>query len=361
MLRNSALDRHQNCPGSFTEDDALHYDEPNEMARSGTACHHGLALAVESDWADMGASGAAAADKFGTDVEDARIVIHQGRKVWSEIKDRFPHPRTEHRVTGHFSKGTSDLVNIIGQLATLDWKTGYGMVEHPNQLLGYADGLYREYGMPDSGYIYGVEVWVRFGTYREYFFSEERLLQFADEVKDAATRKSFSAGPWCTYCPRFTNCDARTQLAQSTIDILNPARGTVQLTPEDIGAVWEQRGIVKKAVDDLEKLAKTLLSEGVEIPLPDGRKLGFIEQTRRKFDAAKTYEILTGEAFDLTHDAAMGALGASAKAIGEVVGSMAAKGEKAKDKSRAMKLIGSIGGIETKTSLRTSILDAGES
>jgi hypothetical protein len=362
LLRNSELDRRLNCPGSFVDEGQIAYSEQNEMARSGTAGHHGLALAVADDFSTPDSAAADAAERFGVDPEDMRRVVFQGREIWEDIKHHFPSPQPEYKVTGRASQGTSDLVSVYAG-ALLDWKTGYGMVEHPNQLLGYADGLVQKFGMPERGYVIGIEAWVRFGTYRLHKITQSRLDQFVMDVEKAASTKSYSAGPWCSFCPLRTECDARMQMARASIGSLgvNEMDGHVVMTPKDIGAIWERRGIIKKAVDDLEKLTKQLLREGTEINLPDGRKLGLSEQSRRKLDAATVYDVLTGGDFDMSHGDALDAIGsATAKTINEVVGSHAAKGEKGRDRARAMALIEESDGVTVSVSHRISIFDEGE-
>lgn len=339
--RCSSLDRIFACPGSVLPDGG-----PKEAGGSdaimGRAKHEALSYIPQG--IDPPVDEIAA--KYGVDRDDIALAVHFGRQAWDEKGVYFPSPLIEHRVESSVCRGTLDVgaaVIVDGELTALrvlDWKTGWGTDLHPYQLKGYALGLVEEFGWPENGVVSVFEVWTTHRQTRTTNLTREDLDGFRDELTKIlesafmpilelppevaadpekleefkkligeikwystgcvlpsgytlrnAPKLEYLAGPHCTWCPHRPGCETRGRwLREATTALVAVDHGQA-ITRETIGQAYLKYVEVQRACDRFDRMVKAALDDG-PIPLPDGRRVDWIESEREKIWAALALDAL---------------------------------------------------------------------
>ena len=184
--------------------------------------------------------------------------------------------------------GTNDcciLDDLIGELEIVDYKHGMGVeveVENNPQLLYYALGAYKKYGL--EGMLTKLTLTVvqpRLGTGRKHIKSwvidEERLLKFESEitqiVKNIRNGKvEWVEGEHCRFCPAKAHCPV---WRKKTMEIAKKAFAedikAVDLTPpesltdEQLQNILKNADLIKKYLDSVTIYAQNELISGKSI------------------------------------------------------------------------------------------------
>lgn len=97
---------------------------------------------------------------------------------------------------------------------------------------------------------------------------ETPLRQAVERVKNIPT---FTAGPWCKYCPALGACPATQDDAQS----LAPLLQRTELTATDAARILSKKDLLDKIVKEAERVALDSLLRGIDVPgfkIVTGRK-----------------------------------------------------------------------------------------
>jgi len=296
MLHSSRLDLFMACPASAEPIGHPHNPVMPEAAL-GTAKHKAIATFMgigENNCAEI-------AHEAGVDPDDINAALGAARRLYSEILGWFPGPgmRVERlqevKLETEHSKGTADLVMLVYSLDTetpphaivvVDWKSGWSEDEHRYQLMDYADGARRKFGMPLCGYITAVEGQLRHGERIVRNYSAEDLDAFRVAVAKELGRtvSKIQPGKHCQYCPRQLECEQRREYLGASTAALVEAGGQAALTREQLGLFWDRYKDVMRAADRYQDLIDAALEMG-PIPLPGGRQLELHEAERTVIDA----------------------------------------------------------------------------
>jgi len=330
MLRCSKLDTFLACASSAAPTDVPHNPQ-SEAATEGRTSHEALRnvpACTEPDFEDIAA-------RSGVDADELRRIVAQGKRIWGEVRQWFPNPETEVRFDGEHLCGTSDLVSVVHDdfaaettdLSILDWKSGWSQREHPSQLTGYAECARRRHGMPTSGFILGVEAWVRHGSYRIHRFTAEILDGFVARLAEQSKLigRQYGPGDHCLFCAHVHHCVAREEYVRSTCNALAliPAQG---ITRDRIGALYERSKALNAALRQYDKLLDAELDNG-PLALPDGRQIVRREQEVTEIDALKAWPVLLTGVHPLTGDQLSDVVSVSKTAVEAAVKSQAVKGK----------------------------------
>jgi hypothetical protein len=282
-----------------------------------------------------------------------------GKKAWAELGRWFPDARTEVRVLGAVADGTADVLSLGAMvagppakpatIAILDWKTGWSMDEHEYQLMGYADAVRHQFGMPASGYITAIEVWTTHLEQRTRNLTEAQLDGFRARVQaqiDHAGRQ-YAPGGHCKFCHRQNACAARDDYVRGSVVALVPADGQQHpLTREQLAQYWDRSRVIRRALDAYERLIDDALDEG-PIDLGDGRQLALTETEQDEIKPTRAASLLRSEGW--TEDELELVLRASKSGLEAVVKDRVAKGGAAAEMRRLLGMLRAAGAVEKKT------------
>lgn len=198
--------------------------------------------------------------------------------------------------------GSTDLIGRIGNRAVvLDWKFGDGVVvdvEENPQLLFYAAAAMRT---PETQWAFEgcteIEmVIVQPPSIRRWVTTPERVAAFELQLVQAVKAAQKPNAPlatgdhcrWCSakpICPKMNGDIERAVKQQVTL-----------LTPDELGACLKRADDLEAYIDDLRKLATTVLEDGGVVP---GYKLVAKRGTRKWVDAAKAEHELVERHMDM--------------------------------------------------------------
>lgn len=183
--------------------------------------------------------------------------------------------------------GTVDLLAANESVGTvLDYKTGAAWVD------GARDSLQIRFAAVALSRHAGVDVVnaavAKIGEDGETLllkatFDEIDLAAGAHELAELQARVQSSGpddtvlGPHCRYCPARASCPAQAKAAQQLIEI---SARSATLTPETAALAWTLMKAVGGAVDTVKDALRAWVRTGGEIRLPNGKKVGFVEQPR---------------------------------------------------------------------------------
>jgi len=297
-IRCSSLDRFIECPDSELELDNP-YNPSNPYAAAGTAKHIILAATTKGDLPDF----EGVAREHSLEISELQSAALAARRMVDEVVSwcrATPTVDTEARLGSNLTTGTADYVarvyidDELAQMFVIDWKTGWGSDEHPNQLRGYALGALHNFGMPSSGYIRTVEAWLPLNERRVADYTEDDLLRFQSTVEVALSKvgSKVQPGPGCRYCPRRLICEDRQRYMRSGTAALTEVHSNKPITREQLGELYDKYKLVTDAVKLYEKMLDEELAEGGDIPLPGGRRLTRSEQKREKIIGKKALPVI---------------------------------------------------------------------
>lgn len=310
------------------------YNPGGEAADLGRAVHEGLAAVVMGRDPGLGAI----AERYGVKVSDVNPLVGIGRSAWEEVRSMFPSPRVEERLEapgldgGGSIRGRADVFSMDGVLAVLDWKTSRIRSYVRPQLQGYGVAAVDRYGMPDSGEVKLVTVWLRLGEIDTMTMRADDIAAFYEELAHArrAIGKRYAPGEPCTFCPRQLVCRARHEYIRSAVVALQPVIREGMLPPELLPKLYPQAKALGKALDQYTDALRMLLRTSGPLEDGAGRILDMGEVRRTTIDPQKAWPILTAE--DFSEDELAGCITMSSTAILEVAAGKADKGLKAKAK-----------------------------
>lgn len=297
-IRGSKADLAMACAGSLVATDTP-YNPHSDEAREGSAKHAALAYLPRGEEPPV----AEIAARFDVDADEIARAVSYGRQAWAELGRYVPGAKTEQKLEGPVTVGTADILGLAQlqadghadetvHLAILDWKTGWSYDEHGYQLLSYADAAREVHGMPTSGYVTGIEVWLRHREYRIRNFTEPELDGFRERAKRQLelVGRQYAAGGHCKFCPRQNACPARDEYLRASVTALVPADAEPKaITREVLGQLYERSKVIAKALRAYEQLLDAALKDG-PIPLGAGRALALepVEQDEIKAVVAES-------------------------------------------------------------------------
>ena len=276
-IRCSSLPRIMGCPqsGMKPEGDAVEIGNDNEAARLGSAIHELLAGYVRTgDLPD---------EKYRREIalkynilhlyDDLDYLFGTGWVAWDELRSQFgEEPLTEMELRSMLTEdieltGHADVVGDRGELVRgLDWKSGRKPNDHYHQMAGYAFDLLDAFLSAQSVSL--TLVWLRERTIETLTWTRKQATAWAAETAGRLRSELYCPGENCRYCPRQTNCPARTALVRSVIsDLTNKEIPIPALTAVawaalsfDLASAWSKIRIIESVVERL----KAVVRDGVE-------------------------------------------------------------------------------------------------
>lgn len=353
MRRISSLPRFLECPSSEEEKPYV-YDPPSEAADSGSAAHVALMKMVRGEEVDL----ASIAHRYQVEPDEVDALYRFGQRAWKKLVPHFPNARAEERLEGEVARGTADIFHNDGVTMVVgDWKSNRVKRGYMNQLIGYAAAAVDTYGMPESGQVTVIVIWLRFHEYEVLNLTEADIESFKKKVWFAEKRigKAFAPGSACEFCPHQLDCTPRRHYLQGSAGAIQVA-DEEGLSPAVLGKLYSRAKMLSKALDRYDKALRMALANG---PLEDdaGNQLTLVEQTRDKVDPRAAWPILESAGFD--EDDLAGCISMSKTAVLKVVSDRAARGKKGHEKAAMMDALRGAGAVTQTTSKTIKVTNGG--
>jgi hypothetical protein len=295
---------------------------------------------------------AAIAKDHGADPDEVETMYRYGCRAWSELAKYFPNPEAEKKLKGDGIQGTADLFSQDSQTMTiLDWKTNRIKRDAMPQVKGYGACAVDQYGMPESGTVDVIVVWLRFGEYEVKRLAQDDIERFYHEIERAKLRvgKDYSPGEACTFCKRQLECRARCDYSRAAAASLCVVPSDSSLTPAMLGGLYHKAKFLKAALAAYDKALKMALREA-DITDENGDTLTLEVATRDKIDPLAAWPELVGAGFTEEELASCVSIGKTAAL--KIYGNKAAKGQKGKAKAQLIDRLREAGAIQ-QTSFET--------
>jgi hypothetical protein len=300
--RGSAADREIHCAGAIGYD-GPQIDEAGDEAALGTVLGDLLERHATDGTTYDGGELDDTARAHGVDAAMLRPAYFNGLKIWEELAQHFPGPRSQVRVVGRTTRGTADLLDLYAMsdyAAIHDWKLGATPEQHVNQLKAYALAAVDAHGFPACGHVFASEGHCLSGDFFVHRFTEAQLESFRARLESQHSKagEQFAPGRWCRYCPRAHDCDAAEIYRRATASALAEIEPG-KITREQLGELWDRRGVLRQALDRYDKLVKAELDAAGPIGLADGRAIQWRETETATYSAAAVVPLLVAGGYDL--------------------------------------------------------------
>ena len=294
--RCSSLPRFLECASSQQET-AAPYDPGSDPAELGTAVHEGLAQYVRDgsipDFIEL-------SKRYEQPVKELRMLFFNGRKAWEAIKEQLPEPRVEQKVSSRLTMGTADVVFHNGQVCIIvDWKSGYVQSNYRNQLCGYAYAAVETFGMPASGQISIVTVWLRAGEIDTEILEASDLAKWEVKYEKQAERvgSQYSPGEWCIGCRRQLNCQAREEFIRSaavSLSELEPdATGEALIVSrETLGLLHPRAKLLENALSQYRAAFRLDIQLNGPMQISETKQMELREYTKDLVDPLKAWPVM---------------------------------------------------------------------
>jgi hypothetical protein len=319
---------------------------PTDASDLGTAAHVALALVVRGEEPDL----VSIARSHGVDKDDLEPMVAYGRKTWAEIGHHFPGVMVEASVESDITSGTIDLLSRVApnELITIgDWKSGRNQRQYRHQMASYAYATRAAFGMPKSGRITAVIVWLRFCEVEVLQFTDADLDAFRSEFLDLRRNigKAYAPGEHCSGCQRAHECPARDAFLRSAQTSMVSAN-TDGILPSKLAELYPLAKSLEKMIEAYHTALKLALVDG-PLPIGNGKQIELVESHRAIIDVGTARPVLAANGFsaeDIDHATSM----AKGK-IEAIAGDRAPRGMKGHHQAAIIRALDQAGAI-TQTS-----------
>lgn len=357
-LRCSALPRIMACPASSAAP-AIRIVSDNDFARMGTAVHEVLGKVVAEGLTTLPDDVDAIADKYRIEeLDELRSLSWFGLRAWQKIRAEARVLDVETQMSAEDADlrltGSPDALaeGEDGALVVVDFKSGYVERDHRHQVMGY---LFLASLCHAHDRFTGIVIWIRQGELETFTATRDELAAWYEELKTAAAGDAYSPGDHCTYCPLAHECEARTNLVQTTgSDLVAFENGGWEPTPEAIGLLYPRMKLLEGAIENYKSILKDTIKKNGPVPTGDGRALTYPVQHRDNLYLDRIGTVLVEE-FDCSDMAGLvekmgpDAVKITKRAIEEIAAAGAPKGGIGKAKAAIIEKLRDAGAIVEKS------------
>ena len=239
------------------------------------------------------------------------FLLYAGWEAWKELRGRFePEPLVEipmeltqrdFTLTGRMDVARECDVVVYG----LDWKSGRKPHDYLPQMRGYGAELFANFPAAQKAVL--IVVWLREKMTDTFVWTRAESETWLAETVERIASGMFCPGESCRYCPRQTECPARTALVRSALSDLTDADPQVPaLTAEtwtviapSLTQAWGRVKLVESAIDRF----KTVVREGVEkfgpLAVTDKTELRLVPVNPKKsLDTVKAWPVVSEQLTD---------------------------------------------------------------
>lgn len=316
-MRISSFERSFSCPQSrrpAPTDPVIETDD--KVARVGSAIHDGIACyLMNSAFPDV--RDCCKRWEVMDEMEDVRMMVTIGINLWDQhLSKHFPSVVCEQevrsevlgQVVGEPVIGHIDALGFPkdGAASIADFKSGWGDLDHWQNMRGYALAVMEEYGV---SHVYATVAHLRHNTVDTQWFNREELEQwargdFARRVVGQAG--SFFPGAACRFCQRGHSCDARRAMIGSSVVALTTGGSPVEVdvfamlsdparraeAGPFVAAYLDKVTEVEAAIERAKEELKRNVHQFGPIPVDETRALALVEVQRGSLDYDSAVPVL---------------------------------------------------------------------
>jgi hypothetical protein len=286
------------------------------------------------------------ARQHNVDPDEVDTMYRFGLKAWRELSKHVPNARAEERLEGDGICGTADIFhNDSETMVVWDWKTGRIKGDYMAQVKGYGAAGVDQYGMPESGMVTVIVVWLRFQEYEVLNLTQDDIERFHHDIKRAELQigKEYAPGNACAFCRRQLECKAREDFLRSSAAAISTVSTDAALSRETIGHLYHKSKHLKQALGMYDKALKLALQQG-DLEDENGHTITTVAQKRDKLDPQASWPILTEAGLD--SDDLAGCVSLSKTKALKIVNDRAAKGYKGKAKAEVLERLRQAGAVQ---------------
>lgn len=213
-VRPSFLPLLNQCP--MAADEARTDNEPLELitiginarrqGRLGQGFHELMKLCIPTDTAPTGKQIDDMAIQYAVDFRELFVLCTNGWDWWSQIKHIYPSPMLEVKMSAGIIEGTPDLacVNDGIEGRGLDWKSGFVLRDHTEQMEAYIWLLLQKY--PKMQRVYWQVINVRTGRIIPFRRIREQSDRWYERTIRYLGERRYVVNNDCDSCPRCLTC-----------------------------------------------------------------------------------------------------------------------------------------------------------
>jgi len=363
-LRPSAMDRARICPAS-------HYPEPDEPlinivgddAGPIGSCSHEIQNKIvkheEYNYREICA-------KWRVKPEDVDFLKYMAYKFVEILEAQFDVEKWESEVHFHFPEsfvedGTCDIIGITRDGKTIiifDYKSGRASSDHRNQLRSYAHLALKK--APDTvENVIALIGWARDEDIQKWEWTRESMAAWEKETKDIIygwDGRSYTVGEHCTFCPRFSSCEARAREMKSAHELMN-LPSTAVLSPSQFKAAWGASASIIRKMEGWRDRVKEYIQTVAPIPMGDGRMLDVVEKNSKADIDPVLASIVLQDQWDFTYTDVLECCSISKKDVEDKAVAEAAHGMKGKARREVVEDLKKQGALTSKSTLALKIVD----
>jgi len=320
-------------------------DSKNQPATDGTACHEACAVMVSGKEPALDLI----ARRHDVEEKTLDVLYCYAKRVWSEkLEALCPNARAEVRLESDLVRGIADVLFMDGEtMVIIDWKSGWVRLHVMTQLAAYAHAAVAEYGMPKSGVVTMIPVWLRFQEFDVRNISSDDLKAFEDAIHSQrkGIGKIWNPCDRCGYCRMRYECKARESYARSAISSLTEIGAGQLVTGQDLGRLYERSKELEKLLIDYKSALKIAIEADGEIARDDGSKLILDNRKRETISPREAWPI--ARKHGVPHDALPDLVTMSKTKLLDAVAETAGKGKGAAAKRALLKDLQGADAIKT--------------
>jgi hypothetical protein len=286
------------------------------------------------------------AKQYGVDPDELERLFAYGCIAWKDLAKHFPNARTEEVLEGSGIRGHADVFGRDETVMTvLDWKSNRVKRDYRAQVVGYGAAAVDQFGMPESGEVKVVTVWLRFFEFEVITVTQDDVERLYHDIERAKLEigKRYAPGDPCGYCRRQLVCNARHEFLASATSALMPVASGVELTPEMLGKLYHKSKMVAKALKAYDAALRMQLRQGA-LSDGEGSLIELVQSKKDKVMPREAWPLLVQNGF--SEDELAKCVTMSKTKVMEVVSAKSVRGQKGKAKAALLETMRGAGAVQ---------------
>lgn len=242
-----------------------------KQGRVGQAFHHLMAGAISTgSGKPTGQQIDDASIEFTVEFRELYSLIENGWNWWEQLKGLYPNPICEKKLSHEIMDGTPDLVSLNDGIEArgLDWKSGFVLRDHTEQIEGYCWMIFREH--PKLQRVYFLVVNIRTGSVIPFRRTREQSEKWWARTQSYRAERRYVVNSDCDSCPRVLTCPAvREWISQASDTIGKNLIDHDLQKPVDLLAGHDAAEFLARLADRYKTATEALLLAGGPVQYKD--------------------------------------------------------------------------------------------
>jgi hypothetical protein len=322
------------------------------QGRLGQGFHELMKICIPTGVAPTGQQIEDMAIQYAVDFKELFVLCSNGWNWWTQLSSQYREPILEVTMSSGIIEGTPDLVSLNDGIEGrgLDWKSGFVLRDHTEQMEAYIWLLLQKY--PAMQRVYWLVINVRTGRLIPFRRTREQSDRWYERTIRYLNERRYVVNNECDSCPRCVTCPAiKGWITQASESIGKTLVAHEMGEPVDLLASYETADFLARVAERYHTATKALLAAGGPVKY-DTREVRSVETVKEHLVSSVVLRVLLTE-YGVTAEQLCASLKFTKSSLYEyVLADLArASGEKIKDFTAAFyDLLRKEGGIETTSS-----------